>query len=123
ARRCDRGVRAAGGSAGRWFMTLASDLLSRLNISGQIGTFSTALDTHSGSGDDGVGGLSISVPTDALTQAGEHADGIDLSSLGPQVTALAQRIEPLIARLPGVGDTIAPILTALDGFESVMTGD
>ncbi|HEY0994213.1 MAG TPA: hypothetical protein VGD80_44465 [Kofleriaceae bacterium] len=104
-------------------MTLASDLLSRLNISGQIGTFSTALDTHSGSGDDGVGGLSISVPTDALTQAGEHADGIDLSSLGPQVTALAQRIEPLIARLPGVGDTIAPILTALDGFESVMTGD
>ena len=38
-------------------MTLSSDLLSRLDISARIGTLSTTLDDHRGSGDDGVGGL------------------------------------------------------------------
>lgn len=104
-------------------MSLATDLLSHLDVSGRVNTFSQALDTHNGSGQGGVGGLSISVPSDTLADASQHADGIDLSGMGSQITALAQRIEPLLASLPGAGDTIAPILSALDGFESVLTGN
>ncbi|HET7502617.1 MAG TPA: hypothetical protein VFK02_16465, partial [Kofleriaceae bacterium] len=104
-------------------MTLADDLLSHLNVSGQIGSLSSALDAHNGSGSDGLGGLSINVSSDSLADASDHADGIDLSGVGPQIAALAQRIEPLLARLPGVGDTIAPITTALDRFDAVLTGN
>jgi uncharacterized protein YoxC len=104
-------------------VTLIADLTSHLDVSGRIGRFSGDLDAHSGTGADGVGSLSISVSSDSLAGATHHADAVDLSSMGPQIAALAQRIEPLLARLPGVGDVIAPVTAALDGFESVLTGN
>jgi hypothetical protein len=105
-------------------MTLATDLTSNLDVSARMGTFSTAVDTHrSDDPDEGIGSLSVDVDTGTLDEATRHADNADLSNLGPQVTAIVERLEPLLARLPIAGDAITPITGALATFERLFTGN
>lgn len=100
-------------------MALAADIGSKLDAGSLLTAFTGSL--------QGPGGQlnAVQVPGDpnAASQAAGGASGLSVSGIADAVTQLAQQAQPLIASLPGPGQSIARITNTLTTVEQLTTGN
>ncbi|HEU4730708.1 MAG TPA: hypothetical protein VFT22_22590, partial [Kofleriaceae bacterium] len=99
-------------------MTLSAQLGTKLDAGSMVGTFTTSLTGHLSA----VGNIHVSIDASVTADAGGHAETAQPAGFGAAIGQIAERMEPLLARLPIAGDVLGPVRTALDTFESLATG-
>ena len=99
-----------------------TDVTAKLNLTSTVSTLTGSLSALTSPG-GALHDVQIPASDDDLDQATQGASQVDTSGISATVEQLAQQILPLVAQIPGAGDLIRPIESALEVVEQVAGGE
>ncbi|HVE83505.1 MAG TPA: hypothetical protein VND93_11680, partial [Myxococcales bacterium] len=98
------------------------DVVGKLNLGGVVGGLTGSLSNLTKPG-GALAGVQIPATHDDMAGATEGASKVDTSGIAATVEQLANQLLPLVAKIPGAGDILGPIESALQMVEQVAGGD
>jgi len=99
-----------------------TELTGELNISSVVSVLTGSLNTLTSPG-GALHGVQVPTTDDQLEGATQGASQVDASGIAGAVEQMAGQILPLVAQIPGAGDLIRPVETALAAVEQITGGD
>ena len=99
-----------------------TDVVGKLNLGGAVGGLTGSLSDLTKDGGP-LHDVSIPASDDQLAGATQGAAQVDTSGVSSTVQRLADGLLPLVSQIPGAGDVIRPIESALALVEQVAGGD
>ncbi|WP_164018129.1 hypothetical protein [Pyxidicoccus trucidator] len=96
-----------------------TDVQGKLDASGLVSTLLSSLTGPTAT----IEGATAPAPDARLGEVSQGAARVDASGISASVSQVAAQVAPLLAQLPGAGDVVRPLESALQAVEAVTSGD
>ncbi|QSQ26065.1 hypothetical protein JY651_14550 [Pyxidicoccus parkwayensis] len=96
-----------------------TDVQGKLDASGLVSTLLSALTGPTST----IEGATPPAPDSRLGEVSQGAARVDASGVSASVSQLAAQVAPLLAQLPGAGDVVRPLESALTAVEAITAQD